>query len=301
MELIETMAALQESYKKLPSKDHGFALSLIQQYSDKSNLSSKQQHWAEKLLAWSTGVPTPKKEMTVVGDFSGVYALFATAKEHLKYPKIKLNSQSALVMLALAGSKSKLPGVVNVTDGGKYGENVWYGRVYPDGKFEANSTVNSGVLDSVGHLLKELSADPAGVVSEYGKLTGKCSFCDASLSYQNSTAVGYGPVCAKHFGLYDQWKAAAKAAGLSDTEINAAYTVQMIKDQGKAPASKKSKKPVVFAPKQKSTLTVQLEKKDGVIVKAEEIITQTMADAVVIPARNKKTLVVSKEKDEYLF
>lgn len=35
----------------------------------------------------------------------------------------------------------------------------------------------------------------------HGKMTGKCCFCNSPLIDQKSTDVGYGPVCAKHYGL----------------------------------------------------------------------------------------------------
>jgi hypothetical protein len=49
--------------------------------------------------------------------------------------------------------------------------------------------------------LVALAADPAGVASKFGKLHGKCCFCHKSLSDPASTAVGYGKVCASHYGL----------------------------------------------------------------------------------------------------
>ena len=218
--LATVMAELEANYKTLAVKDHAFALSLIDQFKKKGSLSPKQQHWAEKLLLWATSKkPTTQTPNVAVGDFSGVYALFAKAKEHLLFPKIRLLlSDQTNLTLALSGSKSKVPGVVNLTDGGKYGKNVWYGRVYPEGKFEAAQKIDADKLALIEETLKKLAANPAEVVAAHGKLTGNCSFCDSPLSHDNSTAVGYGPVCAKNFGLYHHWKVAAKNAGLTVPE-----------------------------------------------------------------------------------
>ena len=215
--LATVMAELEANYTKLAAKDHGFALSLIEQYKKKKSLSPKQQHWAEKLVTWATQKkPHSVTPNVAVGDFSGVYALFAKAKEHLLFPKIRLMlPDQTNLTLALSGSKSKVPGVVNLTDGGKYGKNVWYGRVYPEGKFEAAQKIDADKLKIIEDTLKKLAVNPAETVAEHGKLTGNCSFCDSPLSHDNSTAVGYGPVCAKNFGLYAQWKVAAKNAGLN--------------------------------------------------------------------------------------
>lgn len=330
MELKDTIAALKDGYKKLPVKDHQFALSLVQQYLDKGALSPKQASWAEKLLSWAEGKPTPFKAMVkpsfISGNFGAVYALFAKAKEHLKYPKIKLAHPTlampdkSIIMLALAGSKSKVPGVVNVTDGGKYGENIWYGRVYPDGKFEANSKVSPEALVEVQKMLVALALDPAKVVAEHGKLTGNCSFCDSPLSHENSTAVGYGPVCAKHFGLYDQWKAAAKAAGFSVQDMALAATKSETKHLSLAPSKKPvmpahlAGKPIFTLKQKKPGLTIEAVVEDGVLVKLEEVVAQTIADAVdkeimsglkkereLKSARAKKKVVVDNEREEYLF
>ena len=50
-------------------------------------------------------------------------------------------------------------------------------------------------------LLQRLAADPAGVASKYGKMTGRCCFCHLQLTDAKSLAVGYGKTCAKNYGL----------------------------------------------------------------------------------------------------
>jgi hypothetical protein len=50
-------------------------------------------------------------------------------------------------------------------------------------------------------LLDALAADPERVAAAYGKHTGQCCFCGSALSDGRSVAVGYGPICAKHYGM----------------------------------------------------------------------------------------------------
>jgi hypothetical protein len=132
-------------------------------------------------------------------DVAGVYALFEQAVSHkLKYPKIRLETAQRMpVVLSRAGDRSKYTGQIMVTDGQPYGSSRYYGRVDLFGIFHATDSSNTYVSD----LLQRLSVNPVAVASEYGKLTGNCCFCQLALKDARSTAVGYGPICAEHYGL----------------------------------------------------------------------------------------------------
>ena len=103
-------------------------------------------------------------------------------------------------MLKVAGSTSKAPGTVNLTDGKPFGANTWYGRVTPAGVWEP-SEKGKAIKDDLTSILTKLAQNPARVAKEHGKLTGKCCFCHSTLTAGKSTDVGYGPVCAKRFEL----------------------------------------------------------------------------------------------------
>jgi len=133
-----------------------------------------------------------------VGNLSGLIALFNAAHDHLKYPKIRLIAPSGqVVVLSVAGSKSQYPGTILVVDEGRYPDNKYFGRLFPDGRWQQGRAATQEVLD----LVARLARDPAKVASEYGRLTGNCCFCRKALSDERSTAVGYGGTCAKHFDL----------------------------------------------------------------------------------------------------
>jgi hypothetical protein len=142
----------------------------------------------------------------------GIFELFERAAAHLKYPKVRLmvpGKQLQLgqplgfldpkdeVVLARAGARSKNAGQIRVTDGREYGSNTFYGYIKNDGVFHQTKQITR----EVSMLIEELAKDPAGVAAKYGQLTGNCCFCNRSLDDERSTAVGYGPVCAKHYGL----------------------------------------------------------------------------------------------------
>lgn len=128
----------------------------------------------------------------------GIMNLFAKAQAHLKWPKIRLTTPTGQTLcLKLAGNQSKNPGHLMITDGGPYGANKYFGRVDLQGNWNPGRDNTPEVVE----LLNKLSDDPAGVAAAYGKLTGNCCFCNLPLSDDRSTAVGYGPVCANHYGL----------------------------------------------------------------------------------------------------
>lgn len=62
--------------------------------------------------------------------------------------------------------------------------------------------------------LDRIATDPATAASEYGALMGRCSFCDLTITDDGSIAVGYGPICAKKFGLPHTAKGTRKVASL---------------------------------------------------------------------------------------
>lgn len=132
---------------------------------------------------------------------SSIYALFETAISHsLKFPKIRLRAANGeTVVLKLNGSRSKYEGSICVANDAAYGasDNKYFGRIERNGAW-IPARDSSPVIVA---LLDELAANPAETAAKYGKLTGNCCFCSTPLKDARSTAVGYGPICADHFGL----------------------------------------------------------------------------------------------------
>lgn len=190
---------------KVPERDRSFAQSLVAQ-GQQRGLSEKQQHWVGVLVNQALGV----KPTAVVGDFSGVYDLFQRAAKHLKYPKVTLLTDDGVpLQLYVSGPRSKMPGVVNIRDASTaeeraYDDAVWYGRVTSDGTWHQSGRLTEDQkprLKLIAKLLKEFAKNPEEIAAEYGKLTGNCCFCSRALEDERSTEVGYGPVCAKRYGL----------------------------------------------------------------------------------------------------
>ncbi len=181
--------------KRLPERDIQFAESLITNAQFRP-LSIKQGEWVDILIKRAEPAPSAR----VICDFSGVYALFQKAKEHLKHPKIRLQIKGQEITLYLSGPNSRVPNVVNVTRGPFGTPNSWLGRVTAAGVWEPSRDVGDAAAP-VAKLLKALGKDPEAVAAEYGKLMGRCCFCSRTLDDARSTEVGYGPVCAENYGL----------------------------------------------------------------------------------------------------
>ncbi len=204
MAVTAMISVLNQNLGNLSDGDRSFALSMLKQLEKKGDLSSKQWYWIDKLAQRSLEGPKepPKEEL---GSFAGVIALFTKAAGHLKHPRIRLQTESGnQVCLSRAGQQSKYAGQINVSDGGPYGNNVWYGRIDAHGAFTQSIKVAEKAptaMDEVTKLLRALAQDPVKVATQHGLLTGNCCFCNSGLKDEKSTSVGYGPVCAKHFGL----------------------------------------------------------------------------------------------------
>lgn len=165
-------------------------------------LSDKQLFWVDKLTQQALA---PAPVAVAIGSLGGINALFSKARQHLKFPAIVMSvpAASLVIRINVAGPSAKFPGTLNVTSGEKPapGERRnWYGRVMLDGSYVPSAGA-AQCSAAVSERLIAFAANPARIASEHGRLTGRCCFCNLALSDERSTAVGYGKVCAAHYGL----------------------------------------------------------------------------------------------------
>jgi len=138
------------------------------------------------------------KDSTESVSVEGVMALFDATHGKIKYPKIRLKTESGKkLVLSRAGNRSKYAGQIMLTDGGPFGENVYYGRIDEGGKVFPARAMSEDVMGTI----RNLSADAAKVAGAHGHETGHCCFCAKHLTDGRSVTVGYGPTCAGNFGL----------------------------------------------------------------------------------------------------
>lgn len=191
-----TVDDLKDHLSDLPSKDLSFAENLITAAERYGSLSSKQAYWVDQLT--KRALPQERPVYAAKVDADGLLAFLNRASDAgLKHPKVKLqDADGNPVRVHVAGERSRTPGAVQITDGGPFGANKYFGRIY-QGEFVKGRDCNDAVVATINALVE----DPEGVASQYGKLTGECCFCSRALGDERSTEVGYGPTCAKKYGL----------------------------------------------------------------------------------------------------
>ena len=164
---------------------------------------------------YAVAARAPAAAAEAVGDLSRIIAMFDRAQQHLRHPAIVLDG----FRVNIAGQRAREPGSLTITSSertqaprafaGRPGmQREWLGRVTRAGMFEAGRNAPAGL----GEKLRRFAADPAGEAAAHGRMHGVCCFCNSPLRDERSTAVGYGPICADHFGLPWGAREAAPAA-----------------------------------------------------------------------------------------
>jgi len=146
-------------------------------------------------------------------DLAPVVAFLSGARERgLKSPRVRFAAPGAgELALSLAPLTGKNPGAVYVKVRGEYA-----------GKVTADGTAY-GIAPELVDALRAIAADPAAAGAAYGRLTGQCSFCTQGLTDEGSIEVGYGPVCAKRYGLPHKPRGSAKVTPVLAPVAVAAY------------------------------------------------------------------------------
>lgn len=203
---VTTPLSDREAMMLLAQDESEFAQKLYNTYLAKP-LSDDQIVWAHKLVVdagrqrYNESIkPVPVKPIKnkITGQYTSIVEMFAQAKKHLKYPKLKIRlDASQVIELKLSGLQSKYCGQIQITDGGKFGDNQWYGRITAEGVFSAANNCPDWVMGA----LSEFAANPQFISANYGQITGECCFCYRELTDSRSLNVGYGAICADHYGL----------------------------------------------------------------------------------------------------
>ena len=125
----------------------------------------------------------------------------------VQYPKVRLSFAEQPLVLSMTKT-GRNAGAVNLTDGGKYSENRWYGRIQPDGVLfagEAMRNLEHHEKKALWAILCRMrDGEAEAVFSEYGHTFGVCCLCGRELTNDKSVEMGIGPVCRKNaFGVDD--------------------------------------------------------------------------------------------------
>ena len=185
---VTTAYSDEEALAKCAASSSTFAQDLARK--SKRGLSGEQWWWVHTL----SQPPAPKEAAAVV-DVTAIKRMFDEARKHLRNPRIRLMCGDGLhIQVKPAKDGGKNPGAIYVT---APEWDTYLGKITPQGEWLPTSRCEATVTD----LLVRFAADPLTLAKEYGRLLGNCCFCGQRLSDERSTDVGYGPVCAEHFGL----------------------------------------------------------------------------------------------------
>lgn len=135
----------------------------------------------------------PKVESVTLNLAPVVDFLKATIARGLKSPKLRVLAPDGRSELRMSLTRTgSAPGSISVVINGEF-----VGCIRPNGD------TTSGVArdQALQERLLLVAADPTTAAKEYAVLMGLCSFCNKALTDEGSVAVGYGPICAKHWGL----------------------------------------------------------------------------------------------------
>jgi hypothetical protein len=195
----------------------GFAASLSESITKYGSLTDKQTSSAlgmqakcakrdeERQAAKATRLLQEKAVDASAPEFAPLAEGFLSAAANIKWPKLRLLTASAApVVLSRCGDQSRTPGHINVTDGGPYGDNVYYGRITPEG----HGHLRQPIPAEVAAVLAEFNRDPKEAVKLQGERsrellqikTGQCCCCGRELTDPVSVERGIGPICADRWG-----------------------------------------------------------------------------------------------------
>ena len=208
-------ANLREVASVLRTQPGDFAADMVAAIESVRGPSNVQAAWAHK-LAVSAITPKAARASESI-DLSAIIAMMdKAANAQKRAPRIVLAHGEDRVVLSRATDRSKAPGTINITDGGAFGDNVWFGRIARDGSVQP-----SRHYSEVRELMATLAANPAKVAGQHGVATGNCCFCARDLSDKRSRSVGYGPICADKYGLpYGEVSPEVEAADVASRDLS---------------------------------------------------------------------------------
>ena len=221
----------------LPAKDQNFVQSLCRFHSKRGFLTAKQLPHFTRLLdeardAKATHATrmakadadrkareaareaeriahTPVDDADAIDGFEAVIGMFDAAGETLTQTKVHLLADDGTEVVVRSNRrKGESNQVLYVHDAVQTkmskSDMRWHGKKFQMGHItKATNAWNltPATSPSVIEMMNDFKADPIGVVSAMGSKLGRCCFCHKELSTYESTAHGYGKICAGHYNL----------------------------------------------------------------------------------------------------
>lgn len=174
----------------------GLNNTFAQDLAKKQTLTASQEYWVHKL---ATDSIKPIQKASYSYNITNTLALFDRVSLKLKFPKLRFSVRhhndpnfptASHLVLARMSNKSKNPGAISVVY-----KSIYRGCINRDGTSLTN--FDQEIKDTID-LFEQ---DPLNYARNSGQLIGSCMFCGLTLEDERSTKTGYGPICAKNWGL----------------------------------------------------------------------------------------------------
>lgn len=152
---------------------------------------------------------TPVDDADAITGFEAVIGMFDAAGETLTQTKVHLLADDGTEVVVRSNRrKSESNSVLYVHDAVmtslSKSDFRSVGRQYSFGSINKDTNAwnyTPAVSTEVINMMNEFKAHPLKVVAEMGRKLGRCCFCHKELSVYESTAHGYGKICAGHYKL----------------------------------------------------------------------------------------------------
>lgn len=195
---------LRSSIPLLSLRDQRFAGDLVSYFDRKHYVTPGQAPWVGKLIARAgeAVVPTEPQHAVAIGDTTALNAMFDRVRVHLKAPAVIIQVPNVGMVRVFVGKPNnrRYAGKVVVADYDKlWPQAKTYGIINTAGMFEPRRGITTP--PTLIPTLTDFALNPIKHAAAYGKLTGRCCFCNSPLEDARSTAQGWGPICAKRWGL----------------------------------------------------------------------------------------------------
>jgi hypothetical protein len=181
----------------LTSNNGDFAASLLEQVRKRGDLSPKQLQAVYNSIAREEDWAKQREQKATQTQINMTDLLdrFALAlKAGIKRPKVNTGD----LLFSLAPAHGHNAGCVYVKgEKDAYGDRDYLGKITREGKFFAGR----GVEDEVKQRIAEVGADVVTAAKAHGAQHNNCCFCSRDLTTNESVSNGYGPICAKRYGL----------------------------------------------------------------------------------------------------
>ena len=174
----------------------------------------------------SQDTTTHTTQTTDEGTHVGIVEMMHLANERLKKTKITLQTDAGNTLSMTVCPETKKNGeptanplAIYLKNGGQFNAD-YLGQIRTTGALALRGNASPDYV----RLLDDLSTDPVAAIASHGHRTGRCCMCNSPLKTHESTTHGYGPVCAKTFGL--PWSKRTADAIMADDRVQVLDVVE---------------------------------------------------------------------------